>query len=57
MKAKELKKYIGKIITYRTVWNTFETAKLIEIKYYFATFEKDNKKSSIKVFNIIQIET
>lgn len=56
MKSKQLKKYIGKIVTYRTIWNTFETAMLIEIKGYFATFEKDNVKTQIKIFNIAQIQ-
>lgn len=56
MKAKQIKKHIDKIVTYRTIWDTFETAKLINVKDYYAIFEKHNDKIYIKTFNIIQIE-
>ena len=55
MKTKQLKKYIGKIVTYRTVWDTFETARLIEMQGYSATFEKEGNKIYIKIYNIAQI--
>lgn len=56
MKSKLIKKYLGKMVTYKTVWNTFETAKLLEIDRYFATFEKDNNKTLIKIFNIAEMQ-
>jgi hypothetical protein len=57
MKSKQVKKYLGKVVTYRTVWNELVTAKLIEVDRYFATFEKgDEEKIYIKTFNIAQIQ-
>ena len=56
MKQKQLKPYIGEVITYRTVWNNFITAKLIEVNGYFATFEKDDYQYHIKIFNIAQVQ-
>jgi hypothetical protein len=56
MKTEQIKKFLNKTITYKTIWNTYETAKLIEIRDCYATFEKQNNKIHIKTFNILQIE-
>lgn len=56
MKIKQLKEYLGKMVNYRTVWNDFETAKLIKVEGNHAIFEKDNVKTHIKTFNIAQIQ-
>ncbi|WP_164917274.1 hypothetical protein [Clostridium sp. JN-9] len=56
MKSKQVKEYLGKMVTYKTVWNTFDIAKLIGVDGYFATFEKDNDKTYIKTFNIVEIK-
>lgn len=56
MKSKELRKYLNKIITYKTVWNTYHTAKLIDITDYFATFKNNDTEITIKTFNIAEIQ-
>lgn len=56
MKNKQLKDYLGKRVNFRTVWDTFDTANFIELIGGHATFENDNGKIHIKIFNIAQIQ-
>lgn len=56
MKIKELKKYLNKTITYKTIWDTYHTAKLIDIVDYFAIFKDGDTEITIKVFNIVEVQ-
>lgn len=57
MKTKELEQYLGKIITYRDIWDNYRTGKLINIDRYFATFQEgETYKYFIKIFNIAQVQ-
>lgn len=57
MKSKDIRIYLDKVVTFRDVWNNFETAKLIELDKNFLIFEKeDGNKLHIKGCNIVQIQ-
>lgn len=56
MKAKQAKEHIGKLVTYRTAWDTFHTSKLKEVDGAFLVFQEGNARVTIKVGNVVQIK-
>lgn len=56
MKTKQIEKYLNKVVTYKTIWDTSHTAELVDIDTYFATFKDGEDKTIIKIFNIKEIK-